>query len=130
MHISLKRQLLVAWIALLGVLFGVLAPAVSHAMASAAPATEEVEVCTMKGMVTIVVDKAQPAESSSPMLDHMFKHCPYCASHGGFAALLPGPSLAFPLSRQTLAYPPLFYQSAASLFAWTVANPRAPPSLA
>ncbi|VXC14874.1 conserved exported hypothetical protein [Massilia sp. 9I] len=113
------------WVAMLGVLFSALAPALSHAMPSSAPLLDTVQVCTMEGMQTIVVDKEQPFGAGS---SHPFEHCPYCALHGG--ASLPPPSAGLTLTLLPLGEvrPPLFYQVARPLFTWSTANPRAPPS--
>lgn len=129
MHKLVKQQVTWIWIVLLGVLFSALAPTISHAMAAAAvQATEEVQVCTMEGMITIVVDKAQSGKPAAPTPDHVFKHCPYCVVHGGSVSLPPAPAFVFPVSPPATVYPPLFYRSAAPLFAWTAANPRGPPA--
>jgi hypothetical protein len=128
MHKLVKQQTAWIWIALLGVLFSALAPAMSHAMA--ANAIEEVQMCTMDGVVTVMVDQGQSGKSTTPAPDHMFKHCPYCAAHGGAASLPPAVEFVFPVILQATAYPSLFYQSATPLFSWTAANPRAPPAIA
>ena len=125
MHKLVRQQVVAVWVAMLGVLFSVLAPALSHAMPVSARLTEDVQVCTMVGMQTITVDVKQ---SDAPATTHLFEHCPYCAFHGG--AALPPPSTEFVFARlpSSSFYPPLFYQAARPLFAWSTANPRAPPS--
>lgn len=130
MHILSKQRLAVAWFAMLSILFGALAPTVSHAMATVQPLTEEVQVCTMGGMVTIVLSKAQSEKSPAPVQDHMFKHCAYCSVHGGAVPAPPVAAFVLPVIPQSTLYPPLFYRSAAPLFAWTVSLSRAPPSIA
>lgn len=105
---------------MLGVLFSALAPAVSHAMTN--PVSAQVQVCTMEGMKTIVVEGEQPATA-----DHFFKHCPYCALQGGADLPPPSSSPGFALLPKGDSHPPLFYQAAHSLFQWSAANPRAPP---
>jgi hypothetical protein len=129
MHKLLKQQLVI-WLAILSVLFGALAPTVSHKMAASEPAKEEVQLCTKAGIVKIAVDRSQANKPAAPTPDHMFKHCPYCATHGGTFALLPVPNFVFPFVRQQLVRPALFFQSMLPLFAWTVAEPRAPPTIA
>jgi len=126
MHKLVRQHLMWVWVAMLGLVFGALAPAVSHAMAASNPAGARVEVCTMEGMKTIVVDREQPAGGATA--DHLFEHCPYCTLHGG--AALPPPSLspAFILSPAGDTHPPLFFQAARPLFQWSAANPRAPPA--
>lgn len=130
MHILFKQRLAVAWFAMLSVLFGALAPTVSHAMPAAQALTEEVQVCTMAGMVTVVLSQAPSEKSSVPAQDHMFKHCAYCSAHGGATPAPPVAAFVLPVIPQSKLYPPLFYRSATPLFAWTVALSRAPPSIA
>lgn len=130
MHFHFKQRLAGAWLAMLSILFGALAPTVSHAMAAAQPLTEEVQVCTMAGMVTVVLSKAQSEKSPVPTQDHMFKHCAYCLVHGGAMPAPPVAAFVLPVIPQSKLYPSLFYRSAAPLFAWTVALSRAPPSIA
>lgn len=130
MHPLLTKRLAMAWIVMLSVLFGALAPAISHAMAGPASASagEEVQVCTAQGMKTIVIAGTSSGKPSDPMPDHMSKHCACCPAHG--AAFMP-PSLAFafPLLPRSSAHPFLFYRAPAPLFAWTASSPRGPPSL-
>lgn len=130
MHLHFKQRLAVTWLAMLSILFGALAPTVSLAMAAAQPLTEEVQVCTMAGMVTVVLSKAQSEKSPVPAQDHMLKHCAYCSAHGGATPAPPVAAFVLPVILQSTLYPSLFYGSATPLFAWTVALSRAPPSIA
>jgi hypothetical protein len=125
MHKLVKQHVMYVWIAMLGVLFSALAPTISHAMVSAAQADEEVQVCTMEGMKTIVLAKAPSGKPVSP--DHILKHCPYCATHGNMSSLLPTAQFVFALPALSSSHPPLFHQSATPLFAWTAVKPRGPP---
>ncbi|WP_036166850.1 DUF2946 domain-containing protein [Massilia sp. 9096] len=128
MHKLVKQKVAWIWIAALAILFSALAPTISHAMAAAAPADEEVQVCTMEGMKTIVIANGPARKFDPHRFEHFLEHCPYCAVHAG-PALLPSPLqsvFAAPLARP--AHPPLFYQSIAPLFAWTPSSPRGPPA--
>lgn len=129
MHKLIRQRLVVAWIALLGVLFAALAPPLSQAMAPVVAAPGEVQICTAQGMVTITLDDAGPVKRV-PVPDPMPKHCPCCVAHGGAPGMPPVQAFVLPVLRQATSLPSLFYRSAAPLFAWTVANPRAPPALA
>ena len=124
MHKLVRQHMMWVWAAMLGVLFGAMAPTLSHAMPASGRLTEAVQVCTMEGMQTIVVDKQQPAGAGAP---HLFEHCPYCTLHGD--AALPPPSAGLTLALLPLGdfRPPLFYQAARPLFTWNAAHPRAPP---
>jgi hypothetical protein len=133
MHKLVKQHVVWIWIALLGVLFSALAPTISHAMAAADP-DQEVQVCTMEGMKTFIVDhvpsgQTDPRKFDPHKFDHLLAHCPYCALHGGPAAVPPPAQFVFAVLDIAAAYPPLFYQSATPLFAWRTASPRGPPSL-
>ena len=126
MHTFLAQRL-VAMIALLGVLFGALAPAMSHAIVPAASGIGEVQICTMAGMKTIVIDGADATGKHPPDPHRLSKHCPYCALHGG-AALPPGaPAGAFFPVVRAMAAPAPHAQPPASSFSWNAAPPRAPP---
>lgn len=54
-------------------------------------------------------------------------HCPWCVAGGGWA---PAEVHVEPLPAAVGTHPPLFYRAPAPLFAWTSAQPRAPPVLA
>lgn len=130
MYQILTQRRVIAWIAMLSVLFGALAPAISHAMAAPAfaSAVEEVQVCTMAGMKTIVLANTASGKQPAPASDHLSKHCACCPPHGA-SFLPPALAFAFPLVPQSSIRPALFYQSATPLFAWTSASPRGPPAL-
>ncbi len=123
----LIKRLAIAWIAMLSVLFGVLAPPMAQATASASPSgSEEIQICTAGGMKTIVVVKEGLGKRDAPSSGCMSKHCAYCVFHANIP-LLPIVAFILPLQPQAGMRPPLFYQSTTPLFAWTVHVPRGPP---
>jgi len=132
-----KRQAVFIWAAMLAVLFGALAPAIahttshttSHTMAASGQPAPQVQICTMKGMRTVLVDGAAPADSGSPDAAHSFEHCPYCVSQGGVALLPQGGVLLFSLQSSPASYPLLVHQATTASNPWTHASPRAPPAL-
>lgn len=127
---KLLKHHAIVWLALLGVLFGTLAPTVSHAMARNHPATLEMQVCSSAGMVTMTV--ALDADGAPVGAGAMgpFEHCPYCSQHANFPALLPDRLSVVPLPLSQADYPPRFYQSATPLFTWSASSPRGPPAQA
>jgi len=133
-----KHRVVHVWIAMLAVLFGALAPAVSHALAAAHPQSGEILICTMDGVKPMLVDAGgalvppQDMSDNTPdsMADHMFKHCGYCLAQAGSPALLPPHGFVIAAAMPANRYPPLFYRSTRALFPWTAANPRAPPAAA
>lgn len=129
MHKLLAQRLVVAWIAILSVLFSAFAPTIAHAMAAAeAQNSEAVQVCTMEGMQTIVIAKDSSGKPDTHGSSHFMEDCPYCSVHGSWATLTSSSQAVFAVFDVSASYPPLFYQSAIPLFSWRPANPRGPPA--
>lgn len=120
MRLSDKRHVVHLWIAILALLFSAIAPSVSHAV-SAAAQIPGLEMCTVNGQQPLK-DK-----SLSEAIVHAFEHCPYCAAHATPPSLPPPAAWHFPLPVGQTVFPSLFYHSPQPLFAWSAANPRAPP---
>lgn len=112
----LKRQTLHIWIAMLAVLFAALAPTVSHALAATTTGALA-EMCSVGG----------PTKKAPTNVMHGMEHCPYCAMHGGDAALPPAMS-GFAVIGGHDFYPPLFYTAPQPLHTWLAASPRGPPA--
>lgn len=119
---------LFSWIALLAILGGALAPAVSQAL-HAQGGKSFLEICTAQGTRLIAVDAdANPQQSDTPQV--VMEHCPFCVPHAGSQGLLPRSELVFHLPDDGARfYPPLFFSAPRPLFAWAGAQPRAPPFL-
>ncbi len=127
----MKRQTLQIWLAILAVLFAAIAPSISHALAAPAvsvPSSLLMQICTVDGMVDVGVGVGEKKPGVDPVV-HAFEHCPYCTTHAGSFALLPGLSPNFAVSGGHDSYPPLYYRAPAPLFLWSSGNPRAPPVL-
>ena len=58
-----------------------------------------------------------------------FEHCPFCFTHAGSFGLAPVIFLANQMGMSVALCPALFYLSPHPLFAWTSAQPRAPPAV-
>jgi hypothetical protein len=63
--------------------------------------------------------------SHSPAMH--FEHCPFCFTHAGSFGLPFVASIVIPTVTATTLAPLLFYRAPRPLFAWTAAQPRAPP---
>ena len=113
------------WIAVLAILLAALAPALSHALASAS-GSQWVEICTAQGSKWVQAGE-DGAERGTPPSAHVLEHCPYCSLHA--------PTLGLPLVQHLAALPlrlshqvPLAFLAAPrTLHAWVSAQPRAPP---
>lgn len=130
MKLSGQHNRLIAWIACLAMLLNALAPAVSHAMASAQGNTSLLqEVCSAAGNKTpIVLDLGikKPANSNGSKSAPM-QHCPYCCTHAGAFGLAAGHTSAIATPNLSYSVPELFYHAPRPLFVWAASSPRAPP---
>ncbi|WUR13926.1 DUF2946 domain-containing protein [[Empedobacter] haloabium] len=114
-----RQQVLCLWLALIGMLFGALAPTVALAMTSAHSGADVMQVCTMEGMKTVVADAGDEAPA--------VKHCPYCVLHAHVALPPCVSGFLCALPADGAVRPALFYHSPTPLHPWTAASPRAPP---
>jgi hypothetical protein len=129
MFLSRLQRRISAWVALLALVWGALAPTVTQAMVGGSERAEWLEVCSVSGMLWVKADTgevaAHPPEGSLPA-DSGAQHCPWCTLHGGGAGLPPGQSVLEPtprLSEQPLA----LFEAPRATAPWTPAQSRAPP---
>jgi hypothetical protein len=125
-----KTRTLQAWIACLAILFGSLAPSISHALAAASPGTARVEICTRAGIMMMTVSDTAAKKSPLSLTQAHLKHCPCCLAHEGPLGLPPPQLVTFAILGGHDLFPALFYVAPQPLFSWRAANPRAPPVLA
>lgn len=122
---------------MLAIVFAALAPSVSHALAASQPdnaAFPAMQICSVAGIMS-TMDMDGPvasgaAEQGMDPTKHAFEHCPYCATHAGSFALLPGAAVQIALIEGHDLYPPLFYRAPQPLFSWSAGKPRGPPAQA
>lgn len=130
MKSSAFRKTSIVWIAFVAILFGPLAPSVSHAIAANNTQTASwLEICSADGMRFIQID-GQLADPSAPSEHglHM-EDCPFCLNHAGAHGLPPSNNYTMPVADRADIQPSLFYQSPHPLFIWSAAQSRAPPPL-
>lgn len=80
----------IAWLVLCAVLFGAIAPAISHQLAAAAGSTWT-EICTATGTQRVALDSGSP-QTPKPLL--AAEHCPFCLLPNLLPALPTPASLA------------------------------------
>src|SRR5690606_9837763 len=117
------RQL-TAWLAMLAMVLGALAPTVAQAVVASSDRDGWVQVCSVSGMVWVQID-ADPAEGDSPMTSGSMD-CPWCSVHGGAAGLPPVAASAGPLQQQAEPLP-VYFRTAALRGTWASGLARAPP---
>jgi len=104
-------------------LFGALAPTLSHAFAPAASQSFDFPICSAAGHTVELKLPGLPDLGPDPL-----KHCPYCSDQHHAPGLLPQSSLAL-VAVGGASFPSLFYQAPAPLFHWAAPQSRAPPLL-
>jgi hypothetical protein len=118
-----------AWLAMLALVLGALAPTLAQAMVSGDDRADWLEVCSVSGMFWVKagtgeVSDQQP-ESGSPM-GAAGQHCAWCTLHGGAAGLPVAHGVA-DLPPRLTDLPPAFYLAPVAASVWTSAHSRAPP---
>lgn len=126
MRFGRPLQRLVSWIACFAILMGAFAPAISQVLQSGS-GTTWAEVCTSLGAKLVQVDA--PASDPATQLPggHLLDHCPYCSLHATALGLPPTPVAVPLLTSLRFGLPERFLTAPATPFAWTAAQPRAPP---
>ncbi len=127
MNIGSFTRRLIALVAVFTVLMLALAPTISNAIASAS-AGQWSEICMANGIS--VSSKTRVTSPSLPEKHDLHsEHCPYCVIHADSFALPPVyDEIHLPLIKiSSFSFPRLYYQASRPLFAWSSAQPRAPP---
>lgn len=130
---AIRRHLpSLAWFAIVAMLALALLPGVARAMASAhGDGSGWVEVCTAQGMVRMALDGAAGDLPSGPVAPDSasghLDHCPFCSLSAQAVGLPSAPPLVLDMSACAGHLPPLFRLAPRTLFAWSSAQPRAPP---
>ena len=106
-----------------------LAPVLTHAL-ERSPGNGWIEICTVLGPQWVSpTDNAKHDSTPNAPADHAQQHCPYCASRVTSLGMPPAPLTILKLPTLRVGLPDLFLQSPRPLFAWSTAQPRAPPHL-
>lgn len=124
MHAARSLRRLTSWIAALAILMGALAPALSHALASAG-GKHWVEICTTQGSEWI--QTGEDGTERLPATAHGLEHCPYCTLHAPTLGVPPANGLVQAPARLGHGVPLAFLSAPRTLHAWVSAQPRAPP---
>lgn len=117
------------WLACLAVLLVALMPSLSQALQREA-SNPWAEICTSLGAKRAAVDD-RAANDSAPTapIEHLLQHCPYCSVHVTVLGMPPTPLPMVSLVPLQHTLPELFLAAPRTLFAWSSAQPRAPPRL-
>lgn len=124
MRVVRRDRRLTGWIAALAILLASLAPALSHALASAT-GSGWVEVCTAQGSKW--VQAGPDGGEHAPASAHLLEHCPYCSLHTPSLGLPPAAPPVPGLLPRVHEAPRAWLPAPRTLHPWVRAQPRAPP---
>ncbi len=122
-------RVFVLWIAILAVLMGAVAPAISQARHKAG-SSDWVYVCTPRGAKWLSAGEPVPdGQAPGSPIAHLFEHCPYCSLH---AAGLGMPPATLELAELPHGHAPhrCCVVAAPSRLIWLGALSRGPPAIA
>jgi hypothetical protein len=127
MQLTRTTHRFAAWLAMLAMLLGALAPTVAQAVVASQGGPGWVQVCSASGMAWIQADAIDGdgiGNASESMADAS-RHCPWCNLHG--AVGLPPASAQQPALVHRAEPPAAPFRSALSAPPWPTALSRAPP---
>lgn len=110
-----------SWMVVAAFLAAVVSPA---AMQAGRSIEGQAAICSSLGAFVAAERGGAP---SLPALPHLFGHCPICALHGAFPALLTQPGYALALLPLAFAIPRPAAVASPSSHGWLCAQPRGPP---
>lgn len=129
MRLARTTHRFAAWLAMLAMLLGALAPTVAQAVVAAQGGPGWVQVCSASGMVWVQADATDGdnavADVGKSMADAS-RHCPWCNLHGAVGLPpAPGHTPLLALRAEPLPEP---FRSALPAPPWPAAQSRAPPT--
>lgn len=129
MLLSRLQRRITSWVALLALVWGALAPAVTQAMVAGSERADWLEVCSVSGMFWVKADTGevtrQSPEGSVPT-DGVVQHCPWCTLHSG-ASGLPAAQTELDLTNRMDERPAALMEAPRAAAPRTPAQSRAPP---
>ncbi len=131
MHSHKKGRLVTAWIAIIAILMGMLAPSMSFAFEPHAHASPWTEICSAKTAdhaVPALVELANDEHDGHQKNIFHLKHCPFCFKQDRAGLPFATTALSVPPATGGSVHAMLFYQASTPLQVWSAKNPRAPPA--
>lgn len=124
MGLPLLHRRLSAWLALLAMLLGTLAPAVTQAVVAGSERAGWVQICSVSGMAWVQLDASEGGSTSG---NNAASGCTWCTGHA-VGGLPPTPMVWAPAALAH-AHPSQGFASAVLARTWAPAQSRAPPLL-
>lgn len=124
MHPVPRHRLITAWLALLALVLGTLAPAVTQAVVAGSERAGWVQICSVSGMSWV---QLEAGEDSAPQGSGASDGCTWCTAQAA-GGLPPQPAIWLSVDVAAVA-PPQGLASAVLARPWPAALGRAPPLL-
>jgi Protein of unknown function (DUF2946) len=124
------RRRFTAWLAMLAVVLGALAPTVTQAMVAGGDRAGWLEICSVSGMAWVKVDTGEvgdPQPDGTAPVGGLSQHCAWCTLHGGDAGL-PAVDMVSGVPARLTDLPPAFYLAPMAASVWMLAHSRGPPA--
>ena len=118
---------LTAWLALLAMLWGALAPTLAQAAVASSGSPAWVEVCSTSGVVWVRVDAGNESPASTPApMQGASSSCAWCLPQGAMG-LPPTATETVVAVQAPDAVPGVAFESILPSAVWSTAQSRAPP---
>jgi len=134
MFLTRLHRRFTAWVALVALVLGALAPTVTQARLAGGERGDWMQICSVSGMVWVQADTgAQSEQVSAGSTDDglpagkTIQHCAWCTLHGGAAGLPPAP-LPVVLSPEPADQPPVLRAVRLAGLGWASPPSRGPPA--
>jgi hypothetical protein len=136
MFMTRLHRRITAWVALVALVLGALAPAVTQARVAGADRGDWVQLCSASGMVWVQAESLAAGEPSAAGDDGADRGmpaamvsaaCAWCSLHGG-APGQPPAAVPLGLSGGAIEAPAFLASAPRAGWPWAAARPRAPPA--
>ena len=127
MSATRMHRILIAWSAMLAIMFGALAPTLAHALTSGSDRGVGMEICGSTGMFLMAAEATPSDEDGSADPQARQQHCLWCSLHASNVAVPVQAIVTTPLLRCAQEMPPAFYRVGFTSAVWRKALSRAPP---
>lgn len=130
MFLTRLQRRFTAWVALLTLVLGALAPTLAQASRTGHERADWMQICSASGMVWVQADRQgadeQPPGGSAPLADAGLQ-CPWCTLHGAGAGFAAAHALSDPAPHRTWQ-PRAIPTAPPAASAWSPPPSRGPPT--
>jgi hypothetical protein len=127
MSLTRAQRCFTAWLAMLALVLGALAPTLAQAVVKVSDRSDWVQICSTTGMAWVKAEPVAADSETAPMAD-MGMQCPWCSLHSPVTGLPPAPAFAVTAAAQVAPVDGLA-SAPSPAGVWLAAPARAPPTV-